>query len=53
MRFPKSLMQGSLIYCSDTSSTRKVVVIELSMVDRNWIRTVWPLYAEAFRVRSV
>lgn len=30
-------------YFTDTSSTRKLVVIELSMVERNWIRTVWPL----------
>lgn len=30
-------------YFSDALSTRKVEVIELSIVERNCIRTVWPL----------
>jgi len=30
-------------YCTDTSSTRKVVISDTSVVVRNWMRTVWPL----------
>ena len=29
-------------YCSDTSSTLKLVGNVMSLVPRNWIRTVWP-----------
>jgi hypothetical protein len=31
------------VYFSETSSTRNVVVTELSVVERNCTLTVWPL----------
>ena len=36
---------SGLIYLTETSSTRKDVGNETSVVARNWMRTVWPAYA--------